>query len=46
MSMNDQTEEIIRQYEKYTGKNLRNYPVSGPPGTTLQNNAEETINMT
>ena len=39
------SEEIIKQYENYTGKTPNNCPSRGAPGTTLQKNAGETINM-
>ena len=36
MSTKEKAEEIIKQYENYTGKNSNNYPSPGAPGTTLQ----------
>ena len=41
MSMKDKTEEIIKQYEKYTGKTPKNYLSPGTPSTTLHNNSGE-----
>ena len=45
MSMNDRTDEIIKHYVNCTGKTLNNYPSLGAPGTKLQNNSGETINI-
>ena len=39
--MKDKTEEIIKQYEKYTGKTPKNYLSPGAPSTTLHNNSGE-----
>ena len=45
MSMNDKVWENIKHYENYTGNTRNNYISTGAPGTTLQNNYGETINM-
>ena len=45
MSMNEKSEEIIKKYEKYTAKTLKNYLPPGAPGITLQNNNSETVNL-
>ena len=46
MSMNDKAEEIVRSYEKYTGKTPKNYPSPGAPGTTMKKNENEPIKLT
>ena len=43
--MKDKSEEIIKEYQMYTGKTPNNYVSPGAPGTTLQNNVQETVNM-
>jgi hypothetical protein len=46
MTMNDKAEEIIKSYEKYTGRTPKLYGSPGAPGSTLKKNEGKTIKMT
>ena len=43
MTMNDKANEIVKTYEKYTGKTPKNQSSPGTPGQTLSKNQGETI---
>ena len=43
MTMNDKAEEIVKNYEKYTGKTPKNQASPGAPGQTLSKNEGEVI---